>query len=91
MATYNGAQYLREQIDSILNQTYPVHELIIQDDKSTDNTVAIANEYANRNSVVKVFVNERNTDIRQDIANRFSPVAIAQKYCSLYNDLLKNQ
>lgn len=30
-------------------------------------------------------------DIRQDIANRFSPVAIAQKYCSLYNDLLKNQ
>lgn len=29
--------------------------------------------------------------IRHDIANRFSPVAIAQKYCSLYNDLLKNQ
>lgn len=29
--------------------------------------------------------------IRQDMANRFSPVAIAQKYCSLYNDLLKNQ
>ena len=29
--------------------------------------------------------------IRQDMVNRFSPVAIAQKYCSLYNDLLKNQ
>ena len=29
--------------------------------------------------------------IRQDMANRFSPMAIAQKYCSLYNDLLKNQ
>lgn len=66
MATYNGAQYLREQIDSILNQTYPVHELIIQDDKSTDNTVAIANEYANRNSVVKVFVNERNMGLNQN-------------------------
>ena len=28
--------------------------------------------------------------IRQDMVNRFSPVAIAQKYCCLYNDLLKN-
>ncbi len=32
MCTYNGARYIREQLDSILNQTYPIYELIVQDD-----------------------------------------------------------
>ena len=32
VCTYNGEQYLREQLDSILLQTYPIRELIIQDD-----------------------------------------------------------
>ena len=45
MCTYNGEKYLREQIESILNQTYPVYELIIQDDRSTDRTVEIVCEY----------------------------------------------
>ncbi len=66
MATYNGERYLREQIDSILAQTYPVHELIIQDDGSTDNTVAIANDYARRYPVVKVFVNPRNVGLNRN-------------------------
>ena len=38
MATYNGSRYLRPQIESILAQTYPIHEVIIQDDHSTDDT-----------------------------------------------------
>jgi glycosyltransferase involved in cell wall biosynthesis len=46
MATYNGDLYLREQLDSIINQTYPIYELIIQDDCSSDNTWKIINEYA---------------------------------------------
>ena len=45
VCTYNGEQYLREQLDSILLQTYPIRELIIQDDGSTDGTVQIAKEY----------------------------------------------
>ena len=36
MCTYNGEKYLREQMDSILAQTYPIHEIIVQDDRSTD-------------------------------------------------------
>lgn len=35
MCTYNGEKYIREQLDSILAQTYPIYELIIQDDGST--------------------------------------------------------
>lgn len=46
MGTYNGAEYIREQLDSILSQTYPLKEIIIQDDGSTDDTVAICTAYA---------------------------------------------
>ena len=42
MCTYNGAKFLQEQLDSILNQTYPIFELVIQDDISTDETVDIS-------------------------------------------------
>ena len=37
MAVYNGSNYLREAIDSVLCQTYDDFELIIVDDASTDN------------------------------------------------------
>ena len=45
LSTYNGEKYLREQIDSILNQTYTNFELIVRDDGSKDNTVKIIKEY----------------------------------------------
>jgi glycosyltransferase involved in cell wall biosynthesis len=48
MSAWNGAAYLREAIDSILNQTYAPIELIIVDDGSTDQTNAIIREYSDR-------------------------------------------
>lgn len=60
MATYNGEKYIREQLDSILAQTYPIHELIIQDDCSTDSTPAICKEYESKYSNVHFFQNEHN-------------------------------
>ncbi len=60
MCTYNGARYLRPQLDSILAQTYPLKEIIIQDDGSSDETVAICEEYAQRHSIVKVYRNAQN-------------------------------
>ena len=45
MATYNGARYLREQIDSILAQLSIDDELIISDDGSTDDTFNIIGGY----------------------------------------------
>ena len=47
LATYNGEKFLREQIDSILNQEYKLWELLIHDDGSVDNTISILNEYQN--------------------------------------------
>lgn len=48
MSVWNGAAYLREAIDSILNQTYAPVELIVVDDGSTDRTSAIIKEYGDR-------------------------------------------
>jgi glycosyltransferase involved in cell wall biosynthesis len=45
MATKNGASYLQEQVESILQQLSPEDELIISDDHSTDNTVSIIKSY----------------------------------------------
>jgi glycosyltransferase involved in cell wall biosynthesis len=48
LATYNGEKYLKEQIDSILNQTHTKWNLIIRDDGSTDNTLNIIEEYKSK-------------------------------------------
>lgn len=45
MATYNGEAYLKEQINSILNQSYDDWELYIHDDGSKDKTLYIIDEY----------------------------------------------
>ena len=38
---YNYAHYIEERIDSVVNQTYPLYELIVLDDKSPDNSVEV--------------------------------------------------
>ena len=45
MATYNGEAYIRDQIESILNQNYNNWKLYIRDDGSKDRTNEILNEY----------------------------------------------
>ena len=46
MATYNGAKYLQEQLDSIRKQRCAPYELVVTDDGSTDDTVAIVETFA---------------------------------------------
>lgn len=60
MATYNGEKYIREQLDSILSQTYPVYEIVIQDDGSTDSTMEILREYAACHGFIHVYQNDHN-------------------------------
>ena len=56
IATYNGSKYIRQQLDSILDQTLKPDEIIICDDNSTDDTVSIIKPYLN-NPVIKLLVN----------------------------------
>src|SRR5687767_8665908 len=57
---YNGENYLRLSIESILAQDYSDFELIITDNASTDGTEAICRDYANRDPRVRYARNERN-------------------------------
>lgn len=61
VCTYNGEKYINEQIDSILNQTLAVNEIIVCDDRSTDKTIAILNDYADKNpGLFNIIINETN-------------------------------
>ena len=48
LATYNGEKYLKEQLESIENQTYDNWHLIVRDDGSKDNTLRILKEFENK-------------------------------------------
>ncbi len=48
MATYNGEQFLRQQMESIIAQSNQDWQLLIRDDGSDDNTVRIVEDYAGR-------------------------------------------
>ena len=60
LATYNGEKFLKEQIDSILNQTYKSINLIISDDASKDGPREILKQYEEKDSRIKVFYQEKN-------------------------------
>ena len=60
LSTYNGEKYLREQIDSILNQTYTNFELIVRDDGSKDNTVKIIKEYIEKSDKEITLIEGKN-------------------------------
>jgi glycosyltransferase involved in cell wall biosynthesis len=45
MATFNGARYVREQVETILEQLEPGDELVVSDDSSSDDTVAIVRSF----------------------------------------------
>lgn len=53
LPNYNYAKYLKKRIDSILKQTYPIYELIILDDCSTDGSVQIIENEIERIKILK--------------------------------------
>lgn len=52
LSSYNGADHIREQIESILSQTYKDISLYVRDDGSTDGTVDILNEYEKEGKLI---------------------------------------
>jgi glycosyltransferase involved in cell wall biosynthesis len=60
MTAYNREDYIAEAIESVLASTYQNWELIVVDDRSNDKTVEISRSYEQRDSRIKVYVNEKN-------------------------------
>lgn len=83
MCTYNGEKYLREQMDSILAQTYPIHEIIVCDDCSTDGTMNILQEYATKFPFIKVHRNTRNKGCNQNFHDIFYQVSKKVDYIAI--------
>ena len=81
MAVYNGEEYLRSSLDSILSQTYPNLEVIVVNDGSTDSSATILVSYGNKIRII----NQSNSG--QGIArNRGAEVAKGYYFAFLDSD-----
>lgn len=89
---YNSEKFLRECLDSVLNQIYDSYEVILVDDGSTDNSPSICDEYRQKNTKIKVFhienqgvSNARNVGIKMSSGEWISFVdsddIISNDYC----------
>ena len=65
MCTYNGEKYIEEQLKSIIGQSRKPDEIVIFDDKSSDDTVRLAAEILSDSGIaVRINVNEKNLGVR---------------------------
>ena len=71
MTTCNGQAYLRMQLDSILAQTLKPQEIIVCDDASTDDTIIILKEYADK-GLIQLHQNTRRVGVLQNFKNAVS-------------------
>lgn len=73
LSTFNGAQFLREQLDSIINQTFQDWQLLVRDDGSTDETLKIVEEYGRSNtSKIKVITGGSGGDASNSFMSMLS-------------------
>ena len=79
LPVFNGQMFIRQAIDSILNQDFQDFELIISDNASTDDTSLICQEYAARDRRVRYYRNEANIGAAPN-HNRVFELASAQYF-----------
>ncbi|MBQ6021177.1 MAG: glycosyltransferase [Clostridia bacterium] len=72
LPVYNGADYLRESIESVLSQTYPDWELLIIDDGSADESPSIAKAYADADERIVYYRNEKNIKLPRSLNRGFA-------------------
>lgn len=74
MAVYNGEKYLKEQLDSIRNQTLKLDEVIIIDDCSTDNSATFIKNYIIDNNLIdwQLLFNGTNLGYRKNFKKGLS-------------------
>jgi glycosyltransferase involved in cell wall biosynthesis len=72
LPVYNGEKYIKNQIESIISQTYKNLEIIISDNASIDNTENICKYYANKDKRIKYIRNEINMGATPNFNQAFS-------------------
>lgn len=64
LCTYNGAQYIKEQVKSILNQTLPVDEIVVCDDGGNDETLTIIEGLqSSTDTIIRIYRNEKKLGV----------------------------
>ena len=63
MCNYNHAHYIGEALQAILDQTFRPIEVIVIDDGSTDNSVEVIEQFAQRDSIIRFFRNDKNRGV----------------------------
>lgn len=71
MATYNGGRYLREQLESLYNQTYQPFEIVVCDDNSKDDTHSILEEYHQKKGL-RYYINNPNLGVNRNFYKAIS-------------------
>lgn len=71
LATYNGALFLRQFLDSVLQQSWSSIEIVACDDGSTDETIEILREYQERLSI-RIFLNPTQLGCSQNFSKAIS-------------------
>lgn len=79
LPVYNGESFIKEAIDSILNQTFEDFELIISDNASTDQTETICQAYVAQDQRVRYFRNSENLGAADNF-NRVFQAAIGEYF-----------
>ena len=73
MCTYNGSRFIKDQLNSIIEQSRPVNEIIICDDCSTDNTIEIINDYIIKYpGLIQLYQNKENLRSTKNFENAIS-------------------
>lgn len=72
MTTYNGEKFLREQIESIISQTFTDWELVVCDDCSKDSSWFILEKYRQLDSRIKIYKNETNLGFKKNFEKAIS-------------------
>jgi len=83
VTAYNREAYIAAALESVLGQTLEDFEVIVSDDRSTDGTVAIVEEYARRDARIRLSVNPSNLG---DYANRRQAATLARGRFLKYHD-----
>jgi len=80
---YNEEKYISECIESVLAQTYPNWDYTIGNNRSTDRTLAIAQEYAARDPRIRVITNDAFVPALANLNASFRRISPASKYCKM--------
>ena len=71
LCTYNGTRFLAEQLESVLCQDYREFEIVAVDDASSDDTLAVLEDFRRRDSRLRVYRNSSNLGLNRNFERAF--------------------